>query len=95
MLPAALQTEKVREEFLEDLQNTLQREKGNTKQHSEERAPDNHWSAWMTTLQSVALRHFSRDKRTECRSDGDGGGTRALMALGPQQVLEFGSWDWC
>ena len=35
-------------------------------QHSEERAPDNHWSAWMTTLQSVALRHFSRDKRTEC-----------------------------
>ena len=46
--------------------NTLQREEGNIEQHSEERAPDKLWSVWMTTLQSVALRHFSRDKRTEC-----------------------------
>ena len=40
-LAAALQTWKGRVEFLEDLQNTLQREreKGNIEQHSEERAP--------------------------------------------------------
>ena len=65
-LAAALQSERGRVEFLEDLQNTLQREKGNIAQHSEERARDNHWSAWMTTLQWVALRLFSRDKRTDC-----------------------------
>ena len=55
-----------RVEFLEDLHNTLQREKGNIEKHTEERAPDNHRSAWMMPLQSVALRHFSRDKGTEC-----------------------------
>ena len=40
-LAAALQTAKGRVEFLEDLQNTLHREKGNIEQHSKERAPDN------------------------------------------------------
>ena len=66
-LAAALQTAKGRVVFLEDLQNTLQREKKNIEQHSEERAPENHWSAWMTTLQLVALRHFKRDNEQNAK----------------------------
>ena len=39
-LAAALQTGKGTVDFLEDLRNTLQREKDNIEKHAEERAPD-------------------------------------------------------